>query len=672
MSILNTLSQFTYSNENGVELKTPSEKLLTKISEAGYDITEMEGVIKAPGNKLILACAGSGKTTSLGFSVLHDCETGELTNTITTADGNVHRVGAKVLVSTFSKTGTDDIARSIKKLKYDFNIKSDISNINFSTLHAEFRAVLNKLGMAKEVISDKENNKLLGSVVKEFKLRFNAEELKDFSSALSYTRNTISSRRYSKSIYTEKGITSILIDSIIDKWAERRELSGYMDFDDMQDTLYKFLTSKEDPELSGKLRRFLEMRYDAIYLDEFQDISEVQYELIKAYTGGSNFKKMVAIGDDDQTIYSWRGSSQNIITKEFASDFNASVQTLTKNRRTPNKILDSVVPSINVNSNRYPKSITSSKEGGVIRFGCFNSYGAMSLALYDTVEACVKHGRSVVILCRTNMDGLLPAFTLERSDTSARFKITSETMTLDSYIGKQIMSIFSLVNGMGTADTERAVKQLCGYRFKLEGSVLVEGLRSRGDTIWSVDEEDLKHSVPNLYIKHLKFLRNKQKEFDSRMEFLLFLLDYYKDNSYNGDSDYHATARSIIDTLKILATLEDYTPEFSDFLHDVKELNNQLKARKSLNANIVNTTISTVHEFKGKEVDDVIIWNASDESFPHNLSDDIEEERRLWYIACTRARRSLTILSPKSVSPFINEMDFKDVKKISPKISLRK
>ena len=262
----------------------PSERLLQEIKQHGFDLSQMEDVLKTKGNQLIISCAGSGKTTSLVFKIIYDLKTGWSTKVVE-VNGNNVRVPDKIWVSTFLRSGADELEFALRKWQSKLHCVDTSQSIEFSTLHAEFKRALNAFGVKTDIISDKENNQLLKNVLKPYNLMnargksLNSEDISNLESALARTRNVLDETRYTSDIYDELNISAKIIDAILFDWrAERTKLNKY-DFEDLQEVLYKECYERNNEEVIN----FLANRYSFIYVDEFQDTSQIQYKLLQIY-----------------------------------------------------------------------------------------------------------------------------------------------------------------------------------------------------------------------------------------------------------------------------------------------------------------------------------------------------------------------------------------------------
>lgn len=639
-------------NENLTKLK-PSERLLAEIKEFGFELSQLETVLKCRGNQLVLSCAGSGKTTALIFKVIYDQKTGYATKQVQ-VNGNNVRVTDSTWVCTFLKSGAEELKSSLVKWQRRLHCIDTASAIQFSTLHAEFKRALNSMGISTEIISESDNLKYLKDIVKVYCIMdsngrpLNSEQVRDLQGALTYTRNRLDSSRYLRDTYTEFNIPPNMVDAILKDWKDCRKKDKVCDFEDLQEMLYHECYVKNNAEVIN----YLSNRFNFIYIDEFQDTSQIQYALIKIY--GSKCRQLVAIGDDDQTIYSWRGSYNGIITREFMEDFHPTKNDLSINYRCPENILNSIKPSISCNTDRFEKDLVSYRKGGRVRYGGFMNYKHMVTTLSELVMEDIKADRSVAILCRVNSDGLMPALILDKLN-NVSFSISGEGMTLDSYIGRTVMNIVKLFTEKTTAAVRNALGYLSWNTYLINN--LMRVCKNNQMSIWTVNEKDLLYSCPELAQRILIWRKWREEKGD--LEALKCVLQDYRVNVFYKDSQFNDVVKSVLYSVETL--LDYYNYEYvEDFLMELEDINERLKARKKKSG--MRVCIATVHEYKGKEADSIYVWNDSEDIFPYKGTEDVleefEEERRVHYIANTRAREINTIMYLKNKPGcFLQEMN---------------
>lgn len=599
--------------------------------EKGYTVDQVtEDFLNYQGTSLALSCAGSGKTTLLSTKVLCDAALKPMDN---------------VWLGTFLKSGAVDLQERMDALvSHPTSPCSSLPRVKVATLHAEFYSAASTLmGTRPNIISDSDDKKLLKEVLKAAGI--STRMVGDFFTYLNAYQNTL--RTYSAPILEDYHDS---MDSILDAWISLRLSSGQVNHNDLQDYLVKRI--KLEPEVVS----FLGNRYDTIYLDEFQDTSLSQYIILQAYL--SQGAGLVAVGDDDQTIYSWRGSDVSIITERFPKDFQPRVFQFSRNYRCPASILDSIAPSIEHNSQRFPKTLTSSKQGGEVNV-VYGSQRSLGKSLLDSIVTDLNQGYSVVVLSRTNAEGLYPAlqYSSDLRLNSIPFSVSPGIAEMSS--ARDALGVFELFLPV---QPKSAVPGLLSTLFRVpqtKASAFLEWCSYRSLTpiegIRAASEEDLNNSLPQLEMFVKSLLLDLRSVEDCSGDWLPCL-----DILHNNLQRYalrNTSARqrllALLETFVGICHLQQYpTPMVAH-----KTLSTLWgKVKGSVDTPNTRVTFSTVHDFKGKSAQSVYVWNASEGSFPHPKG-DLEEERRLFYIACTRAQNKLGLLVwDTHPSRFLNEM----------------
>lgn len=652
-------SQKPVGSSEGKKMKK-SDKLLLKIKEDGFNMSQLEEVVKAKGNQLVISIAGSGKTTSLIFKIMYDITTGEATKVVTVNDNDM-RVLDRIWVCTFLKSGADELETKLSMWQRKFGMLDTASSMSFSTLHAEFKRALTGLGVSTNIIDSGVNSKNLKKIVDGLGLTvdgkpINGDTIRDLEGALTYTRNRLDDRRYQRKVYQDIEIGPAIIDSILLQWKQMRRAAGCVDFEDLQEILYEECCVKGNQEVID----FLKNRYNYIYIDEFQDTSQIQYELIKVYASGT--KKTVVFGDDDQTIYSWRGSYNKIITENFVKDFNPVISTLNVNYRCPENILKGIKPSIEMNQNRFKKELKSYNSGGILRIGEYPNYLSMVESLSELITEDIKNNRSVSVLCRVNSDGLMPALIFDKMG-KFQYTISGDGMTLDSYIGRSVVNIAKLFTERNTQAVKTVLGQLTWDKYNITNIMSV--CKNNKVSFWEIPDEDIIYSCPAISNRLITWKKWRKDMGDIATLRLIYMT--YRTEVYVKDTQYNTVCKNVIRSVEAL--LEVFKGDtVDDFLEELEEINERLKARKKKFGSKVR--IATVHEYKGKEADSIYVWNDSVDIFPHKDCDqsdeeELEEERRVHYIACTRAKKINTVMCLKNKrGMFVDEMDLSGATRI--------
>lgn len=648
--------------------KTRTEQFLDKVEEAGYDLTYIKPILESTGNVLINAAAGSGKTTALVLKLYYDFVNGRMLDT--------NEYGMPVLlpvwVGTFLKSGQKDLSKQISRMGKRLGMVDLSTRVVVNTLHAEFYQACKLLGYSADVISDEDNKKLFTKALRDYGFRYSTSEV---------------DAEYSR-VLNMRGSMDIAPEyvGVLNNWKSYRFSRGLIDFEDMQEILYKAAVKEARPEV----RDLLSTRYRRCYFDEAQDVSKIQYEILKVYGLGKGLAKdsgnivedrssgaVVMIGDDDQSIYSWRGSDISILTKRYPDDFNASVYQNPVNYRTPQGILGAVIPCIEKNENRFDKPLKSAKSGGVLRYGEMTDLAAMGKTLATLIDNDTLKGKSVAVLVRTNSEGVVPAMAL--ASEGIDFSLSSSEMTLNGSVGNSAQGVIDLVNnGTGTLAL-RALGDL------ISDNTVVEAMRKyikeSNKGIWGISNEDLMYSLSDKEAARLIAWKTKYNKTFGGSEVLVDVLGYLVDKLDKGRSasPWNLRRCAVFTALRNMAISEGPDSKIADVSRKFGALRDALSSKYETFKRGYSRAveIATVHEYKGREAQSVYVWNASKGVFPNKLAissgkqEDYEEERRIFYIACTRARETETIFSLKgSKSPFLPEMDLSHAKGVEEMVSV--
>lgn len=656
------------NNKKDVEnVLSVEERFFLKLEELGINLEELKDVLKSKGNTLINSCAGSGKTTAMVLKIIYDLLTGDTLKDVKLPDkegtdgkiikGASYKVPKKILVSTFLKTGAEEIKKAFNNWCRLLGLKGISADIlTVKTMHAEFYDVIKGIYGNVNLVSD--TSKYVRQIMQERKIRsrtaysktLTIDEVKDMECIMTYARNRLDASRYKHPLMSDYGLYESTLNLILQDFQIKKQAAGgELDFEDLQELLYA------GAQQNINLQKYLADRYDVIYLDEFQDTAQLQYSLLKYYFAGVD--KVVVVGDEDQCIYSWRGSDIQIITEQFEKDYKPSVLNLSMNYRCARNILNPITTSIVLNSGRHEKMLRAYKAGGSVRI----VYSKNPDILIKGVLDDLRDNKTVGIISRTNYDLLVPALILELNG-GVIFN-TSKQVTMDNRLAKQVCGIIDIVTKRYTNEFENYLSLFLSRYRQYEAEMVCQMLSANPmQTLYTVDMNDLEYSAPCLanLIKGIKDVKQNKGD----VEAYLYILDVMRTSVFNGDSQYAMRAR---DFISFIIGLIRESELFKD--KDINEIDRILnevlpKRLKDRASNTTDTRIklTTVHEAKGKEWDSVYIWNDIDGVFPASVGKreitpmEYEEERRIHYIAWTRPKEKLTVFTSLGMeSPFLKE-----------------
>lgn len=613
-------------------------------------------------------------TTALTFKIMYDIVTGEAMTIKQIESGLPVRVVNKMWVCTFLRSGAEELQSSLTEWQRKLGYSQTADQINFSTMDAEFKRCINAMGVATNIGDAGKLHNLFCKAVDSCNISrsggypLTKEDYQILSGILVYYRGRLDSQRYNHPSMKDYDLTPTVLDLIAKQFANLRATNGIMDFEEIMELLYKYLYIEPNPAVQD----FVANRYNYIYIDEFQDTSQMAYAILKFYARGKlwlnrfggdvkvvseggtvpdglytnqeTLGKIVVVGDPSQCIYSFRGSDSKILVNDFDEDFKPCLSRLSVNWRCPANILNPVVSSIHCNPDSAVQDIKAAREGGEFFAYAFPSYKSMITQLKVDMTKDMEDDMRVAVLCRTNFDGLIPAFVLAE-DGRFDFSISGENMTLSSPLPRKIIGVTSLFTERSTPAVKTTLEFFASRQDKWGVKQLIDTLKMNNMSIWQIPIEDIRYSCPSLekFVTSVKKVfyvngsRDKSKELEAlRTVYYMMIVDVFA-----GDSAYCESARAYIETMLYVIENHDFQSVY-EFLEEIELLNDKLAGRiKKKSAHI---QIATVHEYKGKECDSVYVWNDSDGTFPSskcdvNNEDQLNEERRVHYIACTRAKK---------------------------------
>lgn len=655
------------------------EKFYLKLKEHGYNLDELQDILDCDDNMLIVSGAGSGKTTTLLLKIIRDILSGKLLKLVNVSGVNYLHI-RPILVSTFLKSGAEELSQKFTELCKKFNIIGvSSSQITFRTIHSEVYNALVQMGVKIDIVQD--TNEYIREACKAYKIHslvsksssknLTNDELSDLSCILSYARNRLDDSRYNHPLMNEYNLDEISLKGVIELFNQLKALDKVQDFEDLEEILY------DGYQRFPNVLKFIKSRYDYIYVDEFQDTSQLQYAILKPYFDSA--KGFLCLGDDDQCIYSWRGSDVSLIHHKFEEDYKPVVKKLTINRRCTQKILKAVIPSIEKNTTRHIKKLKAANDGGNISVIVDGGVNFLTKSIKEDLGDSTKIG----ILGRTNADLLIPAVLLLIEGYTS-FSV-SKSVSLSDRIPSQVLGVMNLI-------TQRYTNDFVGY-FKLflskynsyQASKLCDILSTSPDySIYTLPLEDIRYSAPDLF-PLIRMLRQEVKV--DPVKAYVSLLEIMEQDVYNGKTIYAQRARDFTYYIRKIIleheslkgkTIEELSKLFLDFLPKELEDRKPKRAIRKQNekgqwvtekAPVDNyyTKITTVHEAKGKEWDYVYIWNDVNGCFPNSVGnreltkEEFEEERRVHYIAWTRAVKKLVVFTRSDrQNGFLDECDLSE------------
>ncbi len=652
----------------------------------GLNSEQRQAASQIEGAVMIIAGAGSGKTRTLTYRVANLLE---------------HGVSPySIMVLTFTNKAAKEMDERIVSL-----IGNRSKGMMIGTFHSVFMKILRieceRIGYIRNfsVYDTADSKSLIKNIVKDFSLDekvYNSSFVLDrISKAKS---NLISSEEYlaDNTYFTEDNIAGKpQIGRIFHEYNARLRKNMAMDFDDLLFNTYTLLCSC--PDVAQKYQN----RFKYILVDEYQDTNHAQYKIIKILA--EKYKNICVVGDDAQSIYAFRGANiQNILN--FRKDYpDAYTFKLEENYRSCQNIVNAANSVIDKNVEQIKKTIwTANPEGEKIVFKTLNSdreeaeYVCNKIRERISLEEEKNYG-NYAILYRTNAQSR--AFEDALRLKNIPYKIFGGISFYSRAEIKNVLGYFRLV--VNNRDDE-AFERIINYPARGIGQTTLSRLKI------AAAENNLSffETIYQVNLSTYNINSSTQKK-------LLAFCDYiraFSANLYNKDA--FELGEEIVRTCRIKEALkEENTAENSDRINNIEELVNSLQSfieneeevildeatgeeistnSKSLdvflqqislfsetdtmdeNPNCV--VLMTIHSSKGLEFDNVFIVGMEENLFPSTLAltskRETEEERRLFYVAMTRAKLTLTLTAAtmrykygqiifSEKSRFVNEIDSK-------------
>ena len=601
--------------------------------------------VQAPmGATMVLAGAGTGKTRVLTNRILYLVE-----------ECGVHP--SEILAITF----TNKAANEMKKRLYEFECHAEYMHI--STIHSFCAFVLRR--EAERIVrsrnfsiyDEEEKKSVLKKLVREScddsssgivdKIADGIANIKNHApdAMVSLAQNAdvcVQSELDSMSKVTELGEGGVI--KIIEEYNARLKGNNAVDFDDLLYFVHTLF--KNYPEVLAEYRE----RYRHVLIDEFQDTNRVQYEIFRMLAGDGD---IFVVGDDDQSIYSWRGADAYNLMK-FSKDYpNCSVYKLQQNYRSTQAILDVANDIIAQNDNRFEKTLFTERKGGV-KVQTFSAYNAQDEAYFvcEQIQGLLARGatyKDFALLMRIN--ALSFSFEQQFRRYNIPYKVFGGFKFFERKEIKDAVAYLRLV--VNPYDNEAFMRVINVPARRGIGDATLSALRNLSaeyglPVIDVISDERNLESISGAARKKLAafyalYVELVQASENMRVaDFVHFMLEKlrFRETYMQADEEERALNIDAFEQSVIVFARENPDVSLSEYLQSVSLLSD---ADQAEDGNYV--TIATIHAVKGLEFKTVFIVGMEEGIFPSTRStyskERMQEERRLMYVAATRAEDRL-------------------------------
>ncbi|MCL2555538.1 MAG: UvrD-helicase domain-containing protein [Firmicutes bacterium] len=604
---------------------------------------QLEPVMQTEGAVLVTAGAGSGKTRLLTYRIAHIVQ-------------NLNIPPWNILAITFTNKAAREMKERLSHMLYNHE------QLHVSTFHSLCVTILRKyIELTGEytksfsIYDESERKKVIKSVAAEICSDKKDNLTEQIDAALSTIKNEgISLDDYRDIHKFEYHIDDIVL--AVRKYNEILKKSNALDFDDLLNFAFDILVQYQEA------REFYQKRFKYIHVDEFQDTNIIQYKIVKILAG--RHKNILVVGDEDQSIYGWRGANIGNI-RDFISDFDCKVYKLEQNYRSTKSILNAANAVIKNNESRIKKNLWSDgEEGQEPQIVSNNSDSDEAEFLARTIKGLNNKGmllNNIAVLMRNNFLSRAPEQKFmfygipykmyggfrfyerrEIKDALAYLKILANPFDTES-----ISRVLSFPKkGIGEASIAKLIDS--AFRQGVSPVDIILGLIN--------ENSSQTYDLPNSLIKKLQpFAKKIELLVDCKeMSISALIRLVYKTFEFNEalsaeTEENESRKENLKELYNSILQIEKNNPALSldEYVQQIM-LYSDLDADKTSDS----VTIATIHSAKGLEFDAVFIIGLEEGILPSSRSIDdesaVEEERRLMYVAITRARKRLFLSYVKS------------------------
>ena len=568
---------------------------------------------------MVLAGPGSGKTSVIVERTAYMINEGKIP-------------ASSILVVTFSRAAATEMKERFLKF-----VGQDRSEVTFGTFHGIFYGILKAAYhlSAANILSEEEKYGILREMTEKYgqEMAQEGDFLEEIAKEISVVKgNCISPEHYYASCCSDG-----IFRDIFQGYKQALKAKRKLDFDDMILCCYELFSQRED--ILNAWRR----KFTYILVDEFQDINHLQYDIVKMLAAPEN--NLFVVGDDDQSIYHFRGARPEIMLN-FPEDFkNAETVLLNINYRCSGNILNTAMKVIDHNENRYVKKLfTPNEPGEPVVVKEFKNPRDEYMAAAGALKNRMEKGEDIedtAFLFRTNQEaeGLVAAL----MEYGVPFTMKEKLPNLfRHWICKNMIAYLKMAQGDRSRSTfleimnrpNRYIAREALTEKNIDFKVLGEFYK---DKDWMCDrittlETHLRILKTMAPYAAINFIRNG-------MGYEEYLQEYARYRKIKPEELWE-TLNRIHESARGMKTLEEWLAYMDEYTRKLEEQAKKQEVKRE------GCVISTLHAVKGLEYDRVYIMNVNEGSMPYRkavLEAHLEEERRLFYVGMTRAKKKLSL-----------------------------
>ncbi|MDD6058447.1 MAG: ATP-dependent helicase [Clostridiales bacterium] len=587
-----------------------------------FNPSQAKAIHHKDGPMLVLAGPGSGKTlviTERTRYLIEECGISP----------------ANILVITFTKAAAAEMKERFLRL-------SDAPvSVTFGTFHAVFFMILKHAYhySAQNIIREEQRYAVIKELVEKRRLEY--EDENEFVTAILAEIGMVKNAGISIAHYYSKNCAEEVFRSIYHAYQEYLYKNRLIDFEDMLVYTYELLSER------GDILALWQNKYRYILIDEFQDINKIQFDVIKLLAGEK--KNLFVVGDDDQSIYRFRGAKPEIMLR-FREDFpKADMVLLDINYRSSAPIVAGALNLIGHNKERFGKQIRAKRQqGGGIEYAVFENQREQNLRIVRDLQKIMEQGGSLLecaILFRTNTQprGLMEQLMEYNIPFYTRDSIPN---LYEHWIAKDLFAYIRIAQG------SRARSDFLKIMNRPKRYI------SRD----SLDEDTVAFDVWEWYYEEQPWVAKRIGKLAQDIKALGRMSPYAAINyirkgiGYDDFCEEYADYRrmKVEDLYEVLEELQTGAKAYATFdawFSHIEEYTKELEAlSRSRQEQKEGVVLSTLHSAKGLEYETVYMIDVNEGLMPYKkaiLPQDIEEERRMFYVGMTRAKKNLHLFSVK-------------------------
>ena len=588
-----------------------------------FNEAQIKAIEHFNGPALVLAGPGSGKTTVITHRTKKLIE-----------DYGVNP--SNILVITFTKAAATEM-----KSRFEGLMGDRYYPVTFGTFHAVYFKILKYAYnySSDNILREEKKTEYIKEIIG--KLHMEIDDINDFVRDIISEISLVKGEMTDLNNYYSKNCPEETFRKIYNMYNDRLIRENVVDFDDMLVMCYELLTKRPD------ILRLWQEKYKYILIDEFQDISMVQYQVIKLLAKPEN--NLFIVGDDDQSIYRFRGAKPEIMLN-FTKDFpDASQVVLNVNYRSTKEIVKRAGMVIGNNKKRFAKDIVATDTlGQPVDLKNFKNEKEETLYIMKLIDSYKKLGyeyEDIAVLFRTNTN---PRLLVEKLlEYNVPFKMKDVIPNIyEHWLARDIMAYIRIALG------SRARGDFLQIINRPKRYISREAFNEPEVSFW-----DLKEYYSDKYYVVERIDRLKYDlQWLERMN-PYEAINYIRHGiGYDEYVQEYANYRRIKpeELYELLDELQESAAEFKTYdkwFEHIQAYGEELKRQYMEKAQCrEGVELSTMHSAKGLEYRVVIILSANEGIIPYRkalLQEDMEEERRLFYVAMTRAKERLHIFSVK-------------------------